>query len=166
MIVITPPRYTALRASLPACDVSLGCGGLHLFDVSEMEGGQIGYSVAPDGTSLCGEDHGAWKPGWIVIGCETACGDPLFLETGDPALPVLTAKHGEGAWEPVPISISLDAFFASLKELARISRGRSNPAELDANPLSEGERSAFLARISSLNNGQVNVEFWDVLLSG
>ena len=164
--MITPPRYTALRASLPSSEVSFGCGGLHLFDVSEIEGGQVGYSVASDGTSLCGHRNGAWKASWVVIGYETACGDPLFIETGDPALPVLTAIHGVGTWAPVAVSISLNAFWASLEEFARISAGRSNPVKLGANPLTDDERSTFLLRISALNDGQIEIGFWDVLLAG
>jgi hypothetical protein len=164
--VITPPRYTALRASLPSSEVSFGCGGFRLFDVSEIERGQMGYSVASDGTSLCGDWHGAWKTSWIVIGYETACGDPLFIEAADPALPVLTAIHGVGTWAPVAVSISLNAFWASLEEFARISAGRSNPVKLGANPLTDDERSTFLLRISALNDGQIEIGFWDVLLAG
>lgn len=164
--MITPPRYAALRATLPNSEVSFGCGGLHLFDVSELESSQVGYSVASDGTSLCGDPDGAWKASWMVIGYETACGDPLFVETADPALPVLTAIHGVGSWDPVAVSISLSAFWKSLEEFAGISAGRGNPVELSASPLSEDERGVFLSRISALNNGRIEMEFWNVLLAG
>jgi hypothetical protein len=165
-IVVTPPLYAALRASLPNSEISFGCGGLHLYDMSEIEDAQVGYSIARDGTSLCGAEDGAWRPNWIVIGYETACGDPLFLETSNPALPVFTAVHGERAWAPVAVSISLEAFRASLKLFAGISVGRGNPVELNAKPLPDDERNDFLTQISALNNGEIKMDFWDVLLAG
>jgi hypothetical protein len=162
--MITPSRYNTLRASRNADEVSFGCGGLYLFKVSEIEQKQVGYSVASNGTSLCGGGDGAWRPSWVVIGHDTACGDPLILETSDPALPVLTAIHGEGAWEPVTIAVSLDAFLASLEEFALLSADRSNPVIREANPLTENERNSFLTRISALNNQRIDLNFWESLL--
>jgi hypothetical protein len=164
--VLTPPLYAALRASLPSSKVSFGCGGLQLFDLSEIEGAQVGYSIARDGTALCNEGDGAWRPNWIVIGYETACGDPLFVDISDPALPVFTATHGAGPWAPVAVSISWEAFLASLKVFAEISVSRGNPVELNAKPLSDDERNKFLADIFALNNSEITMDFWDVLLAG
>jgi hypothetical protein len=113
---------------------------------------------------LCSRNRGAWQPSWTVIGYETACGDPLFIDTADSALPVLTAIHGEGAWEPQPVAISIDAFVQSLEEFARISVGRDNPVESDNNPLPEAERDKFLRRVEELNGMQFKSDFWGVLL--
>ena len=159
-----PPRYNEVRAALPVDEVAYGCGGLKLFSADEIEQGQVGYSVAPDGKSLCSGDRGAWQPNWTVIGNETACGDPLFIDTDDSALPVLTAIHGEGSWEPQPVAISFDAFVRSLEEFVRISEGRSNPVECANNPLSEAERDSFLRRVAQLNGTQFEPDFWAVLL--
>ncbi|MGO9862331.1 MAG: hypothetical protein ACLPLR_01865 [Terriglobales bacterium] len=159
-----PPRYHEARAALRVEEVTYGCGGIKLFGAADIEQGQVGYSVAPDGKSLCSGNHGAWRPNWIVIGYETACGDPLFIDTDDAALPVLTAIHGEGAWEPQPVAISIDAFVRSLEEFARISEGRKNPVERGNNPLSEAERDKFLRRVEELNGMQFKSDFWAALL--
>jgi len=162
--MITPPRYNDLRTSAKFDEISFGSGGIRLFRLPEIEREQVGYSISQDGASLCKEGDGAWQPSWIVIGRETACGDPLILETSDPALPVLFAIHGEGTWEPEVIAVSFDAFLASLEEFARISAGRGNPAARDANPMGERERDAFLTRISGLNDQKIQIDFWEALL--
>ena len=78
------------------------------------------------------------------MGYETGCGDPLFVDTGVSELPVFTAMHGEGAWEPVQVAISVEAFAKCIEEFSRISVGRNNRVEREANPVSDGERVAFL----------------------
>jgi len=156
--------YNEVRKMLPSTEVSYGCGGIRLFGAGEVEDGQVGYSVAPDGTSLCAGEAGAWQPNWVVIGYETACGDPLFVDIDAAALPVFTAMHGQGAWEPVPVAASAEAFAMCVKELSRISVGRSNPVECEANPVSENERTVFLRRIAELNQSKSAPEFWAVLL--
>jgi hypothetical protein len=161
-----PPRYNEGRAALPVDEVAYGCGGIKLFGADEIEQRQVGYSVAPDGKSLCSRDRGAWRPNWTVIGYETACGDPLFIDTDDSALPVLTAIHGEGSWEPQPVANSFDAFVRSLEEFARISEGRGNPVERDNKPLSDADRDSFLRRVAELNGPQFEPDFWAVLLEG
>jgi hypothetical protein len=159
-----PDRYDKVRENLPSAEVNLGGGGIKLFSVSELEEGQVGYSVAPDGRSLCSGESGAWQPNWVVIGCETACGDPLFIDIGAVALPVFTAMHGEGAWEPVQVAASIEAFAKCMEEFSRISAGRSNAVEHEANPLGDGERTSFLRRIAELNQTSAAPEFWDVML--
>ncbi len=158
-----PERYIEIRRNLPIAEVSFGCG-IKLLSVAEVEDGQIGYSVGPDGKSLCSGVTGAWEPNWIVIGCETACGDPIFIDIRAVALPVFTAIHGEGTWEPTQIATSIEAFVKCIQEFSRISVGRKNPVEHDANPLSEADRTAFLRRIARVNQATTAPEFWDVLL--
>jgi hypothetical protein len=77
---------------------------------------------------------------------------------------VLTAIHGEGAWELQPVAISIEAFVRSLEEFLRISAGRNNPVERDNNPLSDAERDSFLRRVEELNGMQFKSDFWAVLL--
>jgi hypothetical protein len=162
--MIVPSSYNRMRAMLPVDEVSYGCGGIRLFSDGELQEAQVGYSVAPDGTSLCSGEDGAWQPRWVVIGYETACGDPLFIDTADPALPVLRAMHGEGAWEPEPVAISVEAFASSLKEFALISRGRSNPVEREDNPLPDAARREFLSRVAELNERRIEPDFWAAIL--
>lgn len=159
-----PDRYNKLREHLPNDEVSYGIGGIKLFSAAELEDGQLGYSVAPDGSSLCSGEPGAWQPNWVVIGYETGLGDPLFLDTDLASLPVFTAMHGEGAWKPVSVATSVEAFGMCLEEFARISEGHSNPVECEANPVSDDERIVFLRRVAELNHVSNAPEFWDVLL--
>jgi hypothetical protein len=77
--------------------------------VSELEGLQVGYSVTPEGDTLI-DENGGWRERWLVIGFEELTGDPAFVDLADPALPVLTAMHGEGEWEPLPLAKSLRGF--------------------------------------------------------
>jgi len=125
-----PDRYNKVRETLSSTEVSYGCGGIKLFSGAEVEDGQIGYSVSPDGSSLCSDEAGAWQANWVVIGYETACGDPLFTDIDAAALPVFTAIHGQGAWEPVQIAASIEAFAKCIEEFSRISVGRGNPSRM------------------------------------
>ena len=47
--------------------MQFGCGGIYLFPLTELESGQVGYSVATDGTPLEGERDGEWRPSWLDI---------------------------------------------------------------------------------------------------
>lgn len=160
-----PARYIDLRKSLPD-EVSFGCGGIKIFSAAEIEKQQLGYSVAPDGSSLCTGVEGAWQPNWLVIGHETALGDPIFIDPDAAAMPVFTAMHGVGAWEPAQIATSGQAFANCMNEFSRISAGRANPAERDSNPVSDDERKRFLDRMAELNGLASAPEFWDLLLEG
>jgi hypothetical protein len=57
-----------------------------------------------------GENAGDWKRDWFVIACEDLLGDPIFVDLSEPGLPVFTAAHGEGEWNPVLIASSLRGF--------------------------------------------------------
>jgi hypothetical protein len=159
-----PNGYLSIRQAIPVNEVSYGIGGLKLFTTEEMAEGQIGYSIAPDGMSLGGDGEGDWRPTWIAVGYETACGDPLFIETADPALPVLTAVHGEGSWRPKQVATSFQAFASSFREFTNVANGRANPVELENNPLSESDRKAFLQRLKELNGKSFDPEFWELMI--
>jgi len=149
---------------LPSFQVSYGIGGIEVFAESTLEERQLGYSVAPNGRSLYGSAQGEWHPAWIVIGQETACGDPIFIDIASSNVPVLTAMHGEGSWDPTLIAISLDAFAQCVKEFAAIAQGRVNPIAVEANPITALERTSFLERMEKINGGQADLEWWSVLL--
>jgi hypothetical protein len=158
-----PVRYTDMLANTPMREVSYGAGGLKLFDLAELPDGQIGYSIGPDGTSLCTPDSGAWQPGWIVIGYDTGLGDPLILNIADPTLPVYTSMPG-GPWELQPIAVSLEAFTGCLREFSNVAQGRSNPVEKGENPLSDFDRETYRSRIAKINEEKIDPDFWDALL--
>ena len=159
-----PSDYIRVRQLISVSEVSYGIGGIKLFNTEEIEEGQVGYSVAPDGRSLCGDGAGEWQPGWIAVGYETACGDPLFIETTDRSLPVFTAVHGEGSWQPKSVAISFDAFASCLREFAKLANGRANPVELENNPLPESDRNAFFERIAELNGRGFDPAFWALMV--
>jgi hypothetical protein len=164
MPVSIPKKYAEMRASMPIDEFNFGVGGLRLLKLDEIDDGQIGYLAARDRSPLSSAKDGSWKPDWIVIGYDTACGDPLIMDTSDPALPVLHDFNGQGTWNPTPVSLSIESFVASLYEFARLASGRSTPVARDANPVTDAERKDFLLRISELNAGRADLEFWGALL--
>ena len=80
--------------------ITIGYSGLELFGKPELQAGQIGYSVSPDGKQLSGAGSGYWNESWVVIGHEVICGDPIFIDTDNLQYPVFTAMHGKGTWSP------------------------------------------------------------------
>jgi hypothetical protein len=158
-------KFGKARASISWSEVNLGSGGLHLYRSDELSAGQVGYAIAPDGSSLCTGKDGAWRSGWTVIGYDTGSGDPLIMDATDPALPVLRDFNGQGKWNPVKIAVSIEVFLSQLEEFARLAQGRGTPLELEANPLSHEELANFLARIFDLNNGQATLDFWRALVA-
>jgi hypothetical protein len=124
-----------------------------------LEEAQLGYSVGESGEDFTGNKAGDWKRSWLVIAYEDSLGEPLFVDLNAEELPVYTAAHGEGAWNPVLVASSLRGFIAALKEVERISNGRSNPVQAQRNLLSEKERERVLSRIGELNGG-ASLEFW------
>jgi hypothetical protein len=82
---------------------------VELYAPAELEAGQVGYSVDVEGRSLIGGD-GGWRAEWVVIGIETLLGDPIFVDVTTPQLPVFTAMHGMGKWDPELIADSLEQF--------------------------------------------------------
>ena len=158
------PPLIKMLGELRSHEISYGYGGLKLFEADELDAAQVGYSVGPDGESFCGAKPGDWRASWIVIGHETALGDPLFIDMAAAGPPVFTAAHGEGAWNPKPVAISMDAFARCWREFAFLARGRANPIELKATPLSTTERIDYLNRINEINEGCIHAELWKLLL--
>ncbi len=155
-----PQAYKEWRLSLGFDEISFGVGGLHLEGLDELAEAQIGYSISAEGESFCTGQPGDWQDSWLVIGHDTAAGDPVILDTSAKTLHVLTAMHGAGTWDPTCIAASLDAFGAALKEVRRLSKGRENPVNLEKHPLSPTERSEALERIEAANPG-VDMQFWE-----
>jgi hypothetical protein len=160
-----PDWYAAVVAKLPALEVDFGVGGLRLFPPESIDAEQVGYAKTSDGRPLVGEGEGMWKDGWLVIGQETCCGDPVFVDASAPRRPVFTALHGEGSWEPQQIAISLEAFANCFEEFARIAQQRDSPVAVEENPLGDAERDGFLTRIAEINHGSVAPDFWELLIS-
>jgi hypothetical protein len=107
-------EYKKLRGSMLFSEVSMGYKTTHLFDIEELEKVQTGYSIDNQGNSLTGKKDGDWKENWIVIGYEDQCGDPMLIDINDEDLPVYTAMHGEGEWNPDLIASSFQNFIKAL----------------------------------------------------
>lgn len=160
-----PARYEEWIVTLPSLEISLGCGGIKLLPASDLQEGQVGYSVDPDGKRLSGDAAGHWRSSWLVIGYDTGLGDPIFADTSAPLLPVFTAMQGEGTWNPKPIATSMEAFRKILLEFGRISESRQTPAAAERNQLTLAQREAFLEQVAQINEGQIEPEFWEAMFA-
>lgn len=156
--------YLQLLQSAPWRTVSLGAGGVDLFAAEELDDAQVGYAVSPDGERLTGTGEDDWQAGWLAVGIETTCGDPLFIDLAAPEMPVYTAMHGMGYWEPQPVADSAEAFFRSLELVRAAAAGREHPVALDAHPLPASERDAVLRQIRALSP-RSDPSFWESLLN-
>jgi hypothetical protein len=116
---------------LPIREIQLGFNGMQFFTPDQLQEGQVGYSITQEGQSLAGNQEGDWRKSWIVIGNESCCGDPIFIDTADHNLPVYFASHGAGAWEPELIASGLKNFVETIKLLKRVSQGREDPVALE-----------------------------------
>ena len=154
-----PFRYEAVVSELSSLDVSFDVGGLRLFPISALEDAQVGYSKTADGRSLVTRESGSWRANWMVIGQETCCGDPIFVDTEDARNPVFSAMHGEGSWNAQRIAISMEAFAACFEEFATIAKMRGSPVAVNQHPIEDIERAAFLSRIEQLNQGLIPLDF-------
>ena len=144
--LLLPVSYQNLRDARQCPEV-----GLTIYAIGEIEKGQIGYRVDPNGNSLIG-DGDRWRHNWIVIGHEDLCGDPIFIDTESGDMPVLTAVHGQGSWESNLIAKSAVAFFASVDVVNSVRQGSS-------------DAESGLTRIAEENAGcDIDLEFWSLLL--
>lgn len=127
-----------------------------------MEYGQEGYSFDENGDSLISGQDGDWQENWIVIASDYV-GDPIFVDNTSPALMVLSAAHGETTWDPLIIAGSLDKFKEIISILATISRHRSNPVDLEKDPINEDERSSVLKAIKNITPHS-EIGYWEIFL--
>jgi hypothetical protein len=155
--------YLRLLRSSTVRDVSLGYGRITLFDETEIQTGQAGYSVDAKGRSLAGDADGDWQRSWLVIGHDQSTEDPIFVDLSKPLMSVYTAMHGMDDWQPERIADSAAAFFRSLELVQSVAHGREDPDALELNPLSDDERESVLRQIRGLNPHS-DLQFWQLLL--
>ena len=142
-----PNRLKEALSRLSSAEVSIGFSSIEISPLQQLDALQEGYS-GPD-----------WRKGWLVIGHEGLAGDPIFVDLGDKQIPVFTAAHGTGSWSPVCLAESIEGFCAILEKLRRLARNRSNPVDLEANPITEKEMDGFLGDVAK-SNPQAEVEVW------
>lgn len=143
-------------------DVSLGYNEINFFQPVDLDEEQIGYRVDPKGNSLITGYDGDWQEEWLVIGTDQL-GDPIIADMSTPNVTVLSAAHGEGKWEPLVISASLDNFANTIFILNTVSKNRTQPADLEKNPITNKERRDVLKRIEQ-QNPEAEIEYWESFL--
>lgn len=144
-ITLIPEGYAQLRGDRqwPRVPVTI-------YPLDEIHQRQVGYRFDSSGRSLITQD--GWRSEWIVIGHEDLCGDPLIIDVSRSHLPVLTAAHGEGTWEPVVIARSVAVLVESLDFAEHVHEGN-----LDA--------ELALTKIAEIHNeDEVDLEFWSILM--
>ena len=157
-----PEPYIAFRNSLSVAEASIGYDGITLFPIESLSENQVGYSHTLAGESLCLGGAGDWREEWLVIGQSLACGDPIILDTAEEQLPILSALHGEGSWNPTSIAGSLEGFAIAYNLLVALGHGRENPIALSKKPLPAEMRLKALNEIE-LHNPGVIMYFWALL---
>ncbi|HEX6426833.1 MAG TPA: hypothetical protein VF008_04070 [Niastella sp.] len=140
-------------------DVSLGYNEINFFQPNDLNEEQIGYRIDQIGNSLITGNDGDWQEEWLVIGTDQL-GDPIIVDVITPDLTVLSAAHGVGRWEPLVIAESLDSFANIIFILTTISKDRTQPADLDKNPITDMERQEALKQIEQQNPG-AEIEYWE-----
>ncbi len=102
-------RLEALRSALGDKPRKIKAAGTRFPTVAADELGklQLGFRVHPSGRDLTGRKKGDWLPTWVVIGTDEDVGDPLFVDVADDDLPVFTAMHGQGSWDPEEVADAL-----------------------------------------------------------
>ena len=140
-------------------EVFFGSQGFSIVDHKRLNEIQLGYSRHPDGTELSGEESGDWLKEWIVIGTDTEIGDPFFVDSSDPELPVFTAMHGCGEWESETVSVSLPAFLKSLDYLQSLSKQKYAILEPNEETITDpNELEKIEKRLAELSG---NDDFWE-----
>ncbi len=135
-------------------NISIDLGGLMTHSKEQSETEQIGYSIAVNGDPLYGFDEGDWQEGWYVIGRETMCGDPLFIDLNDVGIPVYTSAHGMGDWNETCIAESYDDFEVVLNLIDSIVLNRKIPSN---------KAKGLINSIEDIV-GEDNIGFWKLLV--
>ncbi|EJV44738.1 MULTISPECIES: hypothetical protein [Bacillus] len=131
-------------------ELSIGYSGLIIYSNSALEKEQLGYSI---------DNKGDWRQSWFVIGHEEEYGNPIFVDMSRRYLPIYTAEHGEGEWNPRIIASSLKGFIKTLNYLYDLSKDRENPIENKDNALSVCDKAKLLTKII-IQTKRLNIRFW------
>ncbi len=93
-------------------EVGIGCGEIYLYDKNEIADAQIGYRLYPDGRKI--ED---WLGDeYFVIGNDSTCGDPIFINVTEKNYPVYYMFHDD--WDSaMKVADSLEQYEQILQAL-------------------------------------------------
>lgn len=142
-------------------DVALGYSEINFFSNKKLIEEQVGFRVDLKGNSLITGNPGDWQEEWLVIAIDSL-GDPIFVDTSLPQLPVLTATHGEGVWEPEMIADNLDKLETIVSMLNKLSKNRTSPVDLEANPINPKEVNIILTEIEKQNPNS-EISYWQTI---
>jgi hypothetical protein len=143
-------EYIKAASELPLRTIGLGVGGITFFQHERLADEQVGYN-GPD-----------WKSSWLVVAREDTFGDPIFVDMAAQGLPVYTAIHGAGEWDPRLVAPSLSSLAATLNFVLSFCAKREHPVGLAANPMSGREHADLIAGITTLV-GLPLPSFWQLL---
>ena len=133
---------------------------IEIFSFDQLNKYQLGYSVDAEGNSLITGEEGSWQRNWIVIACDTLCGDPIIVDIKEDGYPVSTLIHGLGSWEAGSfLSNSMSSFTNSLKEVTYLL----DKKEKQLNGKKDFE--SMLEKIVVDNNGYADYDTWESLLN-
>ena len=140
-------------------DISFGYNEINFYNADNLMDEQIGYSIDTNGKSLTTGNDDDWQKEWLVIASDSL-GDPIIIDTSSAKLTVLSAAHGEGEWEAFVIADSLDNFKDILSLLTIASKDRTNPVDLEQNPLTSKEQKDILRSIKR-QNPDTELSYWE-----
>lgn len=138
--------------------ISLGYTEIIFFAPDKLDEEQLGYSVDNNNNSLVTGREGDWKKEWLAIGRDNMA-DPIIADTSETNVKILTAMHGEGEWDPSLIAHSLDEFKKIILKLEALSKQRTNPVDLEKNPIPKKEQKQFLKEIKE-SNPEADIYYW------
>jgi hypothetical protein len=158
----TTPKIKIMSAEIPKAlydflkkseNLSIGYSEITYLEPDEVREQQAGYH----------DDAGSdWKSEWIVIASDQM-GDPIFVDTSMDSLPVFTAMHGEGSWDPTRIADNLESFKVLVESLRKISVGRESPVELESNPIPKKDVDILIQEIE-MTNPVSESSYWKIFL--
>lgn len=99
--------------------------------------------------SLVDLASGDWQPDWVVVGHETAYGDPFFASSVTPHL-VFSAMHKQGLWNAELVAPSLGIFGQCFIAFRPFAAGQGDFVQREVNPPTLEQQAQFLKSIRTL----------------
>lgn len=152
-----------VKRRLPSgeCAYYFGSAGFALESRESFDEAQLGYRRQPDGRDLTGNDDGDWKSTWYVIGHDTLVGDPFFVDLFSDDLPVYTAMHGTGRWDPDLVSETFSGFLSGLEFLQKKSGQDADLIDPDENTIRDAEALDAIHRQILALCGEGSTFYWE-----
>ncbi len=88
----------------------------------ELNAAQLGFGVNESGQPIANtasNNIGDWQTAWLVFARDTELGDPYFVDTLKPELPVYTGFLGDNGWEEELVASSIEAYVLCMQLLLK-----------------------------------------------